>query len=286
MFTNIKMLKFQSYSIKNLLLTNKVLEVYINKFWDDIFSPLVIGESKYLMIMCKVDFTNSGDNELGGYRCLGHLRKVNFDDKKMFIEYLISRLGILTDSYITIPISKITFTYIIKDGVAPDNRALLNPDLSDKITNHRFNNMNLPISMEPSDYGDVIVDNHQIQTTNKDGLGITLFRYIIKNGNRLYRIDMSEDRLINYVSIEGVIDLSWTDTKITSEAGSLLFKRDIGKSSIYFLDGIRILRKKTLKFKPFLNESTNKTLDSNFITMDIETIKINSKLPHLKIFPF
>jgi len=221
------MLKSQSYAIKNLLLTSKVLEVYINKFWEDIFSPLVVGESKYLMLMCKVDFIDSENNDLEGYRSLGHLRKVNFTDKEAFIEYLTSRLGILTDSYLSHPITKITFTYIVKEGVASDNRALLNPDISDKITNHRFNNMNLPISMEPSDYGDVIVDNHQIQTTNKDGLSVTMFRYIIRNGNRLYRIDMSEDRLVNYVSIEGVIDLSWIDTKITSEApevaGSLLF---------------------------------------------------------------
>jgi len=274
----ITMIKTQTYSIKNLILTSEVLELYINNFWNDIFTP--IQENKHLMLICKVEFNES---ELG-YRSLGHLRRVNFTDKELFIEYIIARLGVLTDSYVTEPISKITFTYIIKSGLVLDNKKSFFELDSKSSTTHRFNNMNLPITMNPEEYGEVIVNNF-VQTK-----GGSFNRFVVENGNRSYIIDVSTDGLVNNVRIQGAIDLSWIDTKITSEApevaGSLLFKRDIGKSSIYFLDGIRILRKKTLKFKPFLNESTNKTLDSNFITMDIETIKINSKLPHLKIFPF
>jgi hypothetical protein len=33
------------------------------------------------MLMCKVDFIDINDNELDGYRSLGHLRKVNYTDK-------------------------------------------------------------------------------------------------------------------------------------------------------------------------------------------------------------
>lgn len=153
------MLKIQSYSINNLLLTNKILEVYINKFWEDIFSKLINDGPKYLMVICKVDYVSVGD-ELGGYRSLGHLRKVNYEDKELFIEYLVERLGVLTESYTSQPMSRITFTYLIRDGLAPDSRSLLNPNVENKTFNHRFNNMNLPISMNPSDYGDIIVDNY------------------------------------------------------------------------------------------------------------------------------
>ena len=54
------MVKFQTYSINKLLLTNQLLESYITNFWNDIF--LSIKDNKHLMLMCKVEFS---DNELG-----------------------------------------------------------------------------------------------------------------------------------------------------------------------------------------------------------------------------
>ena len=100
--------------------------------------------------MCKVEFSES---ELG-YRTLGDLRRVNFEDKKLFVDYLINRLGLLNESYTVHPISKITFSYIIKEGSATNkDRALLQDLTSKSSSTHRFNNMNLPISMNPSDYG-------------------------------------------------------------------------------------------------------------------------------------
>lgn len=79
------MIKFQSYLIKNNLLTNQILEVYISKFWDDVFTAIKDGH--HLMLMCKVEFN---DSELG-YRTLGELRRVNFEDKKGFIYWTICR---------------------------------------------------------------------------------------------------------------------------------------------------------------------------------------------------
>jgi hypothetical protein len=220
------------------------------------------------MLMCKVEFNDSGL----GYRTLGELRRVNFDDKDLFIEYIISRLGILNDSYTTHPISKLTFTYFIKSGLASDNRALLQ-DLSDKsITKHIFNNLKLPISMNPSDYGVVLLDNF-IQIG-----GENIHRFIVDSGKFSYMIDISSDNLINRVTIQGPINLSWVDTKI----GSDLFTREIGKSIIYFMGGEIVLRKKLLNAKPFRKLSTDKILNSNFITMDIETITKKSKFtPYL-----
>lgn len=72
------------------------------------------------MLLCKVEFNDSG------YKTLGELRRVNFDDKDLFIEYLIQRLGHITESYGGAhSISKITFTYIIKDGEVSDKDRLL-----------------------------------------------------------------------------------------------------------------------------------------------------------------
>jgi len=218
--------------------------------------------------MCKVEFV---EPELG-YRTLGHLRLVNFTDKELFIEYLTARLGVLTEAYIIHPISKITFSYIIKNGLAAGNRKLLT-DVSNKLTtSHRFNNMNLPISMNPSEYGEVIVDNY-IQLN-----GENVHRFMVRNGTRVYTIDQYKNPMINHVTIEGVIDLSWNDTKVTED----LIKREIGKSIIYFLNGERILTKKQLNAHPFKKVSVDTQLDSNFVTMDIETINLLGKItPYL-----
>jgi DNA polymerase type B, organellar and viral len=220
------------------------------------------------MLMCKVEFN---DSELG-YRTLGDLRSVNFNDKELFIEYLTQRLGILTESYITQPISKITFSYIVKNGLATDNRRLLQ-DLSDKSsTSHRFNNLNLPISMNPADYGDVLVDNY-IQTG-----GQSIHRFIVESGTRSYIIDSLFGGLVNKVRIQGAVDLNWVDTKISEG----IFKREIGKSIIYFMGGERVLRKKVLNAKPFRKATVDSVLNSNFITMDIETINVQGKItPYL-----
>lgn len=144
------MIKIKSYSItNNLTLTNELLVSYINNFWIDIFNN--IKDTNHLLLMCKVNFSD----ESLGYRTLGHLRKVNFNDKELFIDYLTKRLSVLNDSYVTAPICQITFSYIIKEGLCTDsNRTLFNDDLKDKSpTTHNFNNMVLPSTMNPNDYG-------------------------------------------------------------------------------------------------------------------------------------
>ena len=235
-----------------MLLTNKVLSVYISKFWNDIYSQIK-GEN-HLWIMCKVNYSES---ELG-YRTLGHLRRVNFTDKELFIEYLSERLSILNDSYTTLAISQITFSYIINEGLASDKDRLLLQNLEDKASiTHRFNNYNLPISMNPSDYGLVI------SSSTFD----SFIRFIVKNGARIYQIDSTLDKLINKVTILGASDFKWTDTALTEG-----FHREIGKSTIYFLDGEIVLRKQQLNAKPFSKVSKDKNFMSKFVTMDIETI--------------
>jgi hypothetical protein len=233
------MIQLKTYLVnKNVTLTNEVLAAYINNFWNDIFNN--IKDNNHLLLMCKVHFSD----ETMGYRTLGHLRKVNFNDRDLFIDYLSQRLSILNDSYVTLPINKITFSYVIKDGICvDDDRALLH-DLSNKdLAFHNFNNFNLPISMNPSDYGEVR-SNSYVQVN-----GESIQRFIIKNGNRWYEIDVSSNGLTNKVTITGNMSLSWTDTLINDS----IIMRDIKKSTIYFMDGEIILRKQVLPAKAFRN---------------------------------
>ncbi len=241
------MIRLQSYSVNNNLLTNQILGMYINNFWNDIFAPLVESGNKHLMIMVKVEFNES---EMG-YRTLGDLRRVNFNDRELFIEYLSARLGLLNESYFTNPINKISFTYIIKPGLATGERRLLQDLTSRSNTTHRFNNMNLPISMNPTDFGNIIVDTY-IQLN-----GQSIHRIIIDSGTKTFQFDINADKTVNEVTMLGAIDLTWTDTKINAD----LFKREIGKSIIYFLGGEKVLIKKQLKAKPIKNQAVETRLD-------------------------
>lgn len=79
------------------------------------------NSKNHLYLICKVKFSTQyaqaeNNNPLGGYRTLGHLVKVNYEDKNFFIEFLTERLGALTESYTIIPITEITFSYVIMDG--------------------------------------------------------------------------------------------------------------------------------------------------------------------------
>jgi len=256
------MIQRQSYPISNLVLTNELLIVYIHRFWSDIFSKM--KDSNHLMLMCKVQYM---DSDLG-YRSLGDLRKVNFEDRDLFLAYLVQRLGLFTEAYFTHPISNISFSYIIKTGIAKDTRKLLISPEYKTSASHRFNNMQLPITMNPAEYGEI---------TNI-GFYETFTRYSVMGDNKFFQIDVSLDKLVNTVKILGAFDLTWIDTHISED----VFKRDIGKSTLFFMGGEIILRRKVLPAKPFRRLMPETSLNNNFATMDVETVTIQSKItPYL-----
>jgi len=261
------MIKLQTYSLNNLLLTKEVLSSYVNNFWSDVFSQITDHSNKHLLLMCKVEF----DNPSLGQRSLANLRKVNFSDKDLFIDYLIQRLGILTESYTTQSIKNLTFTYVIKNGLTVDNQKYLEDHTLSLNSTHNFNNLNLPISMNPEDYGTIISDSF-VQTK-----GESFHRFIVENGNKIYQIDRTLDNNINYVTIKGNIKVSWIDTVISvnESIDSQAFRRDIGKSSIVFINGEVVLKKKLLNAKPFVKLQVEKAVTFDFVTMDIETVKSN-----------
>jgi hypothetical protein len=228
------MIKIITYPIKDLYLVKGVVASFIKKFWNEIYSTINESDSnQHLMILVKVQFTDENQ----GYRTLGHLRKVNFEDKNQFIAYIVERLSILNDSYTSISVNKITFTYIIREGLASGTRTLLQ-NMEDKVlTTHRFNNINIPVTMNPSEYGEILAVNTIGEFT----------RYIVTNIKKTFKIDVSLDKLVNKVTLLGVSDLKWIDTVVSE--GCL--KREIQKSTLYFLDGELILRKQILPVKSF-----------------------------------
>ena len=82
------MIKNKSYTITNQLLNHDLLSSYITRFWDDVFSPILLsGADKHLMVMVKVSFNTPKFDY--AYRTLGYLRSVNHSEKEQFTEYLL-----------------------------------------------------------------------------------------------------------------------------------------------------------------------------------------------------
>jgi len=243
------MIKTIKYNLtENIILTSEILNSYISQFFNEVFSPIIEVNPKHLMIICKVKYGQDSDS---GYKTLAPLRRVEFGDKELFSDYLCERLGILIDSYSPQNISEIIFTYIIKDGVVSDSDRLLLEDLTNKeLPFHNFNKINLPISMNPSDYGDIR------SKTEIDGI----IRYIVESNKRSFEIDISLDGLTNKVRILGASKFEWIDIKISDD----YFKREIGKSTLYFLDGELILQKAQLNAKPFRAKSVEKDIIKYF----------------------
>jgi hypothetical protein len=234
------MIQHKTYKLNNtVILTNEILYSHVSLFWDKIFQPIVEQQDKvkHLMVLCKVKYYDSEGNE-EGYKTLGPLRRVEFKDKEIFSEYLQERLGILIDSYNPAGTSEIIFTFISRDGeVEPKDRLLLE-DLSEvELPFHEFNKIKLPISMDPEDYG--VIRNKELHNNYT--------RYIVSDNKHIYEIDVSLDKLTNKVTILGLSNFKWIDIKLDEDS----FKRQIGKTTLHFLDGEVILVEKQLNAKSF-----------------------------------
>ena len=269
------MIKHQTYQISNVLTLNRdVLTLFVNKFWDDVFLPLSnIGKVYHLLIICKVEFK---DPSLG-YKSLANMRKVNIDDKDLFIDYLSKRLGILSDSYSVSHVKSIIFTYIIREGLADGERRLLDDDIEiidTTVTKHEFNNMQLPLTMDPNEYGEVLSIVNQSDGTTQ--------YVVISQRENVFVINVSADKMVNNVKLEGHADLTWIDTKHESVLG--LFKREIGKNVIYVENGKVIIKEKELPAKAIrkLNVEKIQTPIEKVMTIDIETVLVdNRQVPYL-----
>ena len=157
-----------------------ILRAHVKSFWFDIYLPLHSNNNNiHLNLMCKIGYDVNNNTD---YKTVAPLRKVNFDDKDIFIQYLLDRVGILSDSYNVQTCTSITFTYMVIDGLADDNRQLLHQS-EYEVTNHNYNNIKLPLTMDHSEYG-VLIAREVMDD---------YIRYVVRNDLRVFTVDAYGD---------------------------------------------------------------------------------------------
>lgn len=152
MFNLNKFFLNKAYNTNNITLSSEILGIYIDSFWKDVFSDLHDFNKKHLLLMVKIQF----EGKARDFRTLANMRKVDYSDKEALKAYISENLGLHTDTYTSTPVIKIIFTYIIKKGsVILTDKKRLNRTFNNVITQHTILKNTLPVSMDPSTFGEI-----------------------------------------------------------------------------------------------------------------------------------
>jgi hypothetical protein len=210
-----------------------------------------------MFIITRVKFNN------GEIRTIGFLQKINKSSEKDLAEYLIDRLGVSKDAYLTTPIISVIFSYGIREGkIIPKINVPIKPTLDDSFS-HTYYKNKLPIGVKPEDFGTVLIrlDNKFTISLSRNII-IYLQSSLDEFGNTI--------NLITYIK-NGRILFTWKDiingNKLTREIGKSIYFYELRESG-WELNLTRIIKPS----RSISNIKVNKNLDTRIIIMDLETI--------------
>jgi DNA polymerase type B, organellar and viral len=232
--------------------TTSLFKNKFNKFWKDILSEF--NENNHLFIILKIKYVNND------FVTIGKLQRLNFSDKDWYIDFIIENIKFKSEYYNETQIEEIIFSYGFKKGTIP-NKNNLNQDVKSVI----INNINLPISLNPIDFGilskTIDIENGQL--------------FILQN-NKGETVMFS--KFNNYNEIEylknGISLIRFKDEIISENK----FVRIIDNKKYYFENNQQILFTKEMKTKFISKTVKTKNLNNNFITLDIETYVNNGNI--------
>jgi hypothetical protein len=214
-----------------------------------------------MFILFKVKYVNKK------FSTIGKLQRNNKSDKNWYIDFILENMKFKSEYYNETQIDSFVFSYGFKDG------NITNKDnLNYNVTFQNYKNNNLPISMNPLDYGRLIFQN-------KIDSGIN---YIIKN-DKGETITFNKFDLYNEVEFfkSGISLVKFKDVFINENK----FMRIIDNKKYYFENNKEILFLSEIKTKFISKTVKSKNLTNNFIVLDIETfVHENTLIPYLICF--
>lgn len=249
-------IKWKNHSIvlKNKILLNKnVISKHVSEFWKDQIETLPDIKNNHIIILFRVK------SEDGLFLTLGQLQRINPNEMAYLIDYLTNILTLKSNSYTSIPIMEIIFSFGIRKGnVEPKQRFI------EQNTFQRFSGYKLPVTMDPLKYGKLIrhTGTEYIVQVNPKNMVII---------NQTY----TDSLLINKVQFlsSGDLILEYTDTA----TDQITFERVIGKNKFIFTDGVLTLSTTIKKYKKITALDKAKEPNTKMLTADIETRIIGGK---------
>jgi hypothetical protein len=240
------------FNVNNKVFSRNLLEKLFNKIWNKIENEFT--NDNHMFILFKIKYNN------GEISSIGKVQKLNKSDKISYLNWIIANMKIKSEYYNETQIESIIISYGFKEG------KIIHKENSTNIKFIELNEMNLPVSINPMDFGNFV------KTTDN---GKT---FILQNSKAQ---TITINKFENYNEVEyfadGKILIKFRD-EITSEN---TFVRILDNKKYYFEDNQQILFVKEMKGKFIEKISKSKKLVNNFITLDIETyIKDSILIPY------
>jgi DNA polymerase type B, organellar and viral len=229
----------------NKIFISSLFKSKFNKFWKNIQSGF--KENNYLFILFKIKYNN------GEFVTIGKLQRINFSDKDWYINWIIDNMEFKSEYYNETQIESLIFSYGFKTGKIENKSNIPRP-----LNFLNINKMDLPISMNPDNYGSLVIKNEFDKYT----------QFILQNSDK---ITIIFDKFENYNEIEfktGNKSLIKFRDELISENK---FVRSIHDKKYYFENNTQILFTKEIKTKFIKQSKKSKYLTNKFITLDIET---------------
>jgi len=235
---------------KPLNISNSLIKMAINDFWNNIVKNL--SDEKHFIVLFRIVYSNNI------YNTLGFLQKLNKNDKNYYISYIMDILSLKSNDYKALPIIKIIINYGVREGLAI--KKLEKSFEKENIVLHRYKHFNLPITLNPLEYGDFV------HYEKKSNMYIIQFRPLliakIYNYNKLNKIEIFKN---------GKAILSYQDKMINDNT----FERIIGSNHyIYIMENgkYKLDLFKVVKPVRFIEPKKLDTkIIAKIITLDIET---------------
>ena len=254
-FTNNK-LSWNNYKffLKNeSVLSSKLVNLAIDNFFNTKVN--ILPADSHLIILFRIV---TGDNI---YKTIGKLRVINTNEKSYYKEYIQNFINFTQNNYSDTLITKIVFSYGIREGTVPANYmgAQEKPSIYQNYRHYK-----LPVTNDVLQFGKVIRIMHEE--------GKTIYILHAENSNvfiieQSFKNDLYENKV--KVSRNGDIVLEFIDKQINSDKfvriinnNHYIYNLKTGELELFYVE-------KPTKFISTIK--THDELDSDFITLDIET---------------
>lgn len=255
-----KIQHFYSNFEEDTFISKERIEKSLNSFWNEHIAYK--GKDEYFNVLFKV-YVNNFD----GFKSITNNFRINVENYNEFLEYCWESWNIKSEEYRSSLCSGICFTFReipkafnIKTSKFPKIKGV------DKKNEFKFGGYDLPSTMNVAKWGKCTWLSKTEVIINKPA-GKLIYHVKLKDNLHEVEVKINDNVLVNF-----------TDFKLKSNNSTELFKRVVKDQSYIFNNGnieLKTIKRKCRNITPIEKDDIIK---DNFITMDLETRKINNIL--------